>query len=267
VAGIAAPIAFGVVFSIWGVGASLAVTTVIAAISVVTPFLIRVSGQPEGGSRKVTLQSLKEGFTFVRKHKILPGLYLLDIGVTVVSFYRFLFPIFADSLYGLGAVGVGFLAASNSIGGILGSMLVLYTAKMPRKGVLVLVATAIYAVLLIAFGSIQIFWIGLIIVAGLGATDAVGMVMRQTVVQLTTPDRLLGRASSAHSFAAMGANNVGQMEVAFMSGSVGAGPTMVFGGFFAIVVVGLIWKFVPGVASYRYAPDAEREAADNVDKD
>jgi MFS family permease len=267
VAGIAAPIVFGVVFSLWGVGASLAVTTAIAAISVITPFLIRVSGEPDGGSRKVTIQSLKEGFTFVRRHKILPGLYLLDIGVTVVSFYRFLFPIFAESLYGLGAVGVGFLAASNSIGGILGSMLVLYTAKMPRKGVLVLIATAIYAVLLIAFGSIQIFWIGLIIVAGLGATDAVGMVMRQTVVQLTTPDRLLGRASSAHSFAAMGANNVGQMEVAFMSGSVGAGPTMVFGGFVAIIVVGLVWKFVPGVAGYRYAPDAEREAADHVDED
>ena len=263
VAGIAAPIAFGIVFSIWGVGASMAVTTVIAAISVITPFLIRVSGAPEGGSRRVSIQSLKEGFHFVRTHKILPGLYLLDIGVTIFSFYRFLFPIFAEGLYGLGAVGVGFLAASNSIGGILGSVIVLYTAKWQRKGVLVLVATAIYALLLIAFGSIPIFVIGLVIVAGLGATDAVGMVMRQTVVQLTTPDRLLGRASSAHSFAAMGANNVGQMEVAFMSAGVGAGPTMVIGGVVSIFVVGLIWKFVPGVSNYRYMPDAERDAAEN----
>ena len=89
------------------------------------------------------------------------------------------------------------------------------------------------------------------------------MVMRQTVVQLTTPDRLLGRASSAHSFAAMGANNVGQMEVAFMSAGVGAGPTMVIGGVVSIFVVGLIWKFVPGVSNYRYMPDAERDAAEN----
>ena len=263
VAGIAAPIAFGVVFTVWGVGAAFAVSTVIAAISVVTPFLIRVSGEPEGGSRKVSIQSLKEGFTFVRRHKVLPGLYLLDIGVTVVSFYRFLFPIFAASLYGMGAVGVGFLAAANSVGGIVGSTLVLYTAGMARKGVLVLAATAIYAVLLIAFGSIHIFAIGLVIVAGLGATDAVGMVMRQTVVQLTTPDRLLGRASSAHSFAAMGANNAGQVEVAFMSGAVGAGPTMVLGGLVSIVVVVLIWRLVPGVRNYRYDPDAEREAAEH----
>jgi MFS family permease len=265
VAGIAAPIAFGVVFSLWGVGAAFTVTTAIAAISVVTPFLIRVSGEPVGGSRRVTLASLKEGFRFVRRHQILPGLYLLDIGVTVVSFYRFLFPIFADSLYGMGAVGVGFLASANSLGGVAGSTLVLYTAKMPRKGVLVLAATAVYAALLIAFGAIPVFAIGLVIVAGLGATDAVGMVMRQTVVQLTTPDRLLGRASSAHSFAAMGANNVGQVEVAFMAGAIGAGPTMVLGGLVSLVVVGLVWRLVPGVRNYRYDPDAEREAAEHAD--
>jgi hypothetical protein len=155
------------------------------------------------------------------------------------------------------------LTSVNGLGGVAGSALVLYTAKIPRKGVLVLVATALYAFLLIAFGSIHVFYIGLIIVACLGATDAVGMVMRQTVVQLTTPDRLLGRASSAHSFAAMSANHLGGYEVGIMSALVGAGPTMIIGGVVSIFVVGLIWKFVPGVASYRYAPDAERDAAEN----
>jgi len=252
IAGIAAPIAFGLIYSFWGVSTALAATTFVLMISVVTPLAIRVSGTPEKTTKSGSLESLKEGFLFVRHHKILPGLYLLDIGVTIFSFYRFLFPIFAESLYGMGAVGVGLLASANSIGGIAGSALVLYTAKMSRKGLLVLIATLCYALLLIAFGSIHIFVIGLVLVAGLGATDAVGMVMRQTIVQLTTPDRLLGRASSAHSFAAMGANNVGQMEVAFMSGAIGAGSTMILGGIIAIAVVGLVWKLVPGVSNYRY---------------
>ncbi|MDA1257839.1 MAG: MFS transporter [Chloroflexi bacterium] len=265
VAAIVAPIMFGIVFTVFGVGAAFAVGAVVAAISVVTPFLIRVSGEPEGGSRRVTLRSLKEGFTFVRRHKILPGLYLLDIGVTVMSFYRFLFPIFADGLYDMGAVAVGLLNAFNSAGGLLGSVVVLYTARFARKGLLVLIATAVYGVLLIAFGTVEIFAIGLLIVVGLGMTDAIGMTMRQTVVQLTTPDRLLGRASSAHSFAAMGANNVGQVEVAFMSGGIGAGPTMILGGVVSIIVVGLIWKFVPGVSAYRYEPGSERNAAEHAD--
>jgi MFS family permease len=267
VASIVAPLAFLWVYEVSGADWAFALAAIISAISVIAPYLIRVSGKPADSAAKVTFTStwtsLREGFNFVRRHKILPGLYLLDIGVTVFSFYRYLFPIFADQLYGLGASGTGLLTSVNGVGGVVGSALVLYAAKMPRKGVLVLVATALYAVLLIAFGSIHIFWIGLIVVACLGATDAVGMVMRQTVVQLTTPDRLLGRASSAHSFAAMSANHVGQYEVAQMSAIVGAGPTMVIGGVISIVVVGLIWKFVPGVRNYRYSPDAERDAAEN----
>ncbi|MFP6678658.1 MAG: MFS transporter [Dehalococcoidia bacterium] len=268
VASIVAPLAFVGVYELFGVSWAFTLTMAVSAVSVVAPYLIRVSGKPADTTTRVTLtstwNSLIEGVKFVRGHRILPGLYLLDIGVTVFSFYRFLFPIFADQLYGLGATGTGILTSVNGIGGIAGSALVLYTARMPRKGLLVLFATALYALLLIAFGSIHIFWIGLIIVACLGATDAVGMVMRQTVVQLTTPDRLLGRASSAHSFAAMSANHVGQYEVAQMSAIVGAGPTMVIGGLISIVVVGLIWRFVPGVSNYRYTPDAERDAAENA---
>ena len=269
VASIVSPLAFLWGYELSGADWAFALAMVISAVSVIAPYLIRVSGKPADSTAKVTFTStwtsLREGFNFVRRHRILPGLYLLDIGVTVFSFYRFLFPIFADQLYGLGASGTGLLTSVNGIGGVVGSALVLYTARVPRKGVLVLVATALYAVLLIAFGSIHVFWIGLIIVGCLGATDGVGMVMRQTVVQLTTPDRLLGRASSAHSFAAMSANHVGQYEVAQMSAIVGAGPTMVIGGLISIVVVGLIWKFVPGVSNYRYTPNAEREAAENGD--
>ncbi len=158
----------------------------------------------------------------------------------------------------MGAGAVGVLAAANSAGGMVGSVVVLSAAQMARKALLVLIATLVYAVLLFAFGLNHIFWVGLIIVAILGGADAVSMTMRQTIVQLTTPDRLLGRASSAHSFAAMGANNAGQMEVAFMAGLIGAGPTMVIGGAISLVVVLLVWKFVPGVSRYRYEDGATR---------
>jgi hypothetical protein len=91
-------------------------------------------------------------------------------------------------------------------------------------------------------------------------TDAVSMVMRQTIVQLTTPDKLLGRASSAHSFAAMGANNLGGVEVAFMSAAIGAGPTMVIGGAVSVAVVLLIGWGVRGIRRYRYDPANPYEA-------
>ena len=188
-------------------------------------------------------------------HQLLPGLFLLDIGVTVVSFYRMLFPVFADQLYGLGASGTGLLSAANSIGAIVGSFLVFFTDRFSRKGVLVLVATLAYAFLLFAFGLNKVFIVGLVIIGLLGATDSVGMTMRQAIAQLTTPDKLLGRASSAHSFAAMGANNVGQIEVGILAAVIGAGSTMVLGGFVSVVAVLAIWRFVPGIRQYRYDPN------------
>jgi MFS family permease len=252
VSGIVAPIVFWQVFEHFGVTASFAVAAALALASVISPLLIRASGQPEQQAARTTVRSLKDGYAFVMGHPLLPGLYSLDIGVTIVSFYRQLFPVFADQLYGMGAAGTGLLNTANSIGGVLGTMVVLYTTRVSRKGMLVLMATLVYAVLLFAFGVNRLFVVGLVIVALLGMTDSVGMTMRQTIVQLTTPDRLLGRASSAHSFSAMGANNLGQIEVGVLSGAIGAGNTMVLGGVVSVVVVAAIWRLMPGIKRYRY---------------
>ena len=254
VAAVAAPIIFWQLFEVFGVTTSFAVATGVALASAVAPLLITASGRPEGGSARAPLKSLKEGYAFVMGHELLPGLFLLDVGVTVVSFYRTLFPIFADQLYGLGASGTGLLSAANSAGAILGSFVVFLTDRVGRKGMLVLVATLAYALLLFAFGFNKVFLLGLVIVGLLGATDSVGMTMRQAIAQLTTPDRLLGRASSAHTFAAMGANNLGQIEVGVLSGAIGAGNTMILGGVAALCAVLAIWRFMPGIARYRYDP-------------
>jgi predicted MFS family arabinose efflux permease len=261
---IIAPLLFGVLFTQFGVTTTFLVGTIFAGISMIAPAMIRASGEPDPdtvGQSKVA--AIREGATFVRKHPILPGLYMLDIGVTVVSFYRMLFPLFASGLYGMGAEGTALLGSANAFGGVGGSMLVFFTEKIRHKGRIVLGATMVYAVGLIAFGLTPIFWVGLVIVALLGATDSVGMTMRQAIVQLTTPDKLIGRASSAHSFAAMSANNIGQMEVAFVSAAIGAGATMVLGGFIGIAVVGVIWVVVPGVRRYEYTEAPSGAAVDD----
>lgn len=259
VASIAAPQLFAPLYNIFGVGPTLLVTCGIAGISVLAPLMIRASGEPQGGNRRVTWGTIVEGFHFVRRHPILPGLYLLDIGVTIVSFYRMLFPFFAHALYGLGAEGTALLTSFNSAGGVVGSMFVFITERWRRKGLIVLVATLIYALLLFAFGLNRIFWVGLGVVALLGMTDAVGMTMRQALVQLTAKDSMLGRASSAHSFAAMGANHLGQMEVSFVGGIIGAGPVMILGGAISVLVVAAVWLLAPGISRYRYRPMRESQ--------
>ena len=206
------------------------------------------------------IKRIYEGFKFVKNHPILPGLYALDIGVTVVSFYREIMPLIVDKLFRQGPWAIGPLSAANSLGGVAGSFLVLSLANYRSKGMLVLYATGTYALLLFAFGSIQyielntifILTVGSVIIAGLGATDAIGMTTRQTTVQLTTPDNMRGRAVSFHSFCAMGANNIGTFHVGFMSSRIRAGNTMILGGIVSICVVLAIFKFVSGLRNYRY---------------
>jgi predicted MFS family arabinose efflux permease len=232
---------------------SFTVITAFAALSAVLPLMISIDGRAESASTgKSRVRNIIDGLLYVKSHPILPGLYLLDVGVTIVSFYRQLFPIFADQLYKGGRGTTSLLTWANSAGGLAGSLIVMFTRDYKAKGMLVLWATLFYGFLLLAFGATTVLWVGMIMVIFLGATDAVGMTSRQAIVQLTTPDNMRGRASAAHSLAAMSANGLGQAEVGFMSEQVGADQTMYIGGVISIVVVFLIWWLVKGVRQYRY---------------
>ena len=246
------PIAFWQIYTRLGLTVSFGITAAICLSGSVLPLLIRASGKPEVTARRSTWASFKEGGSFISRHQLLPGLYLLDVGVTIVSFYRQLFPMFARQLFGLGASGTGLLNTANAVGGILGAFAVFFTNRFPKKGILSLAGTLMYAVFLIAFGVNRNFLLGLIIVGVLGMTDTLSMTMRSTILQLTTPDQLLGRASSIGSFAAMGANNLGQVEVGMLSAAIGAGQTMVIGGVLSVLFVLMVWRFLPGIRKYRY---------------
>ncbi len=257
------PLLFSSTIELIGLEGAFLTAVIFSIPATIFPLFIHLKYNIDGNVNIQNTSMIKriyEGFKFVKNHPILPGLYALDIGVTVVSFYREIMPLIVDKLFRQGPWAIGPLSAANSLGGVAGSFLVLSLANYRSKGMLVLYATGTYALLLFAFGSIQfldlntifILTVGSIIIAGLGATDAIGMTTRQTTVQLTTPDNMRGRAVSFHSFCAMGANNIGTFHVGFMSSRIGAGNTMILGGVVSICVVLAIFKFVSGLRNYRY---------------
>ncbi len=251
---IAAPLMFAVIIETLGATWAFGVSAVFALPASALPLLIRarVERPERDESEGSMLHRIWEGVVYVRSHPILPGLYIMDIGVTIVSFYRQIFPLIADRMFRSGAAAVGVMTAANSFGGVAGTFAVLFMAKYRAKGMIVLYATLVYAVLLIAFGLSPYLWLGSIILIGLGATDAIGMTTRQTTVQLTTPDHMRGRAVSAHSVSAMSANNLGTFEVGFMSEQIGANNTMILGGVISLAVVIAVWRLMRGIREYRY---------------
>ncbi|MBK65338.1 MAG: hypothetical protein CL769_00045 [Chloroflexi bacterium] len=246
-----APILFGILTVSLGASYPLLIGSVVALISAITCIFIRNDNYIKNKNKMSPVKNIVEGFIYVKEHPILPGLYLLDIGVTVVSFYRQIMPLIADRLFKGGAAVVSILTAFNSIGAIAGSFLVVFLSKIKSKGLLVLGATFIYGILLIFFGLSTSIFFGALFITLLGATDAVGMTVRQAIVQLTSPDHLRGRAVSLHSVAAMTANNIGHFEIGITSELIGTRNALFFGGIVSCIVVFIIWKTFKGVGTYK----------------
>ncbi len=249
---VAAPLLFALVAETIGLGATFWLTVVAIGPSVALPVMIAASGRPEGAVGGSMLRSIAEGFRFVIRHPILPGLFLLDTGITVVSFYRQVLPAIARGIFRGGAGATGVLTSANSAGAVGGAFLVLWLANYRAKGMMVLYATIAYSLLLFAFGSASSLLLGAIVIAGLGAADSVSVTMRQSTVQLTTPDHMRGRTLSFTTLSAQTANNVGTIWVGFMSAWIGEGDTMLLGGVLSLLATLVIWRTVRGIREYRY---------------
>jgi len=248
-----APLLFVLIAEFVNLTATFFLTAALAVPALILPLLIRVRFQPplmreEGSTAKRTWDGLK----FVRWHRLLPGLYILDAGITVFSFYRQLFPLFARELYGGGAGATGLLTAANSFGGIGGTLLVLALRNYRSKGMLVLYATIVYALLLFPLAFARQLWIGLFLIGGLGAMDGISVAMRQSILQLTTPNQMRGRAVALQVLAAQTANNLGTLEVGFLTAAAGLSFTLTFGGAAALLFTLGAWRLVPGIRKYRY---------------
>ncbi len=266
----AAAIAGPLIFAFVAVTADLTAVFVLAGsislISSLLPQFIRAKGIADGHEHEQRekpshIQQTRDGFSFVSKHPILPGLFLLDAGITAASFYREILPVLALGLFAGGASATGFLGAANSAGAIFGSFIALMLVGFRAKGMLVLYASFAYGFFLFGFGTATTLWFGVLMIALLGAADAVTVAVRQTTVMLTTPDHMRGRAFALMILAAQTANNVGTIWVGIWAGLIGASNTMVMGGGISIVATALIWSFWKPIREFRSSDSQESSSS------
>lgn len=219
------------------------------------PFFVKAegvaAGQDTDKEKPTQLEQTKKGFEYVAHHPILPGLFLLDIGITTASFYREILPVLALGLFAGGASATGMLGAANSVGAILGSFVALLFVAYRAKGMLVLYASFAYGFILFGFGLANSLWLGMLMIGLLGAADAITVAVRMTTVMLTTPDHMRGRAYALMILAAQSANNIGTIWVGTWAGAIGAGNTMVLGGVISITATALIWWFWKPIREFR----------------
>lgn len=235
---IVGPALGGLAIDFLGLGATYAINGAIYVAAMMVILGIRTPSTP-AATTDTPWQSFVEGLTFVRSRRVIVSLLLLDLGATVLGSYRALLPIFAESL-GVGATGYGLLTSAPGIGAVIGATAILSMGDMAYKGLYTVGGVLGYCAGLIVLALAPWFWLALVGGAILGATNAIQMIPRNTVILSVSPDALRGRVEAFRSMLAGGGPPLGFMLSGAMAAAIGAPAALVVGGIACVGLVGLV---------------------------
>ncbi len=204
----------------------------------------------------VTLDTLLAGVRFIRAKPVVLGAISLDLFAVLLGGATALLPIFARDLLHVGPEGLGLLRAAPAVGALLMSLALARWTIKTRAGAILFTCVAIFGLTTIVFGVSHWFWLSMAMLFVNGAVDMVSVVVRQTLVQLDTPDEMRGRVSAVNAIFIGASNQLGEFEsgaTAALFGPVGA---VVLGGVGTLVVVGLWMRWFPQLRHRRSLTEA-----------
>jgi MFS family permease len=246
VATIAGPAIGGLLYAlspafVYSVAGAMFVSAAVALVFVVVT-------QPERGASgrpPITFEVFFAGVGFIRNNPIVLGVISLDLFAVFLGGATALLPIFAKDVFDAGPEGLGLLRAAPAVGA-LGIMLALSRATFTeRVGRIMFTAVACFGIATVVFAVSKFFWLSMAALTLLGASDAVSVVIRQTLVQLETPDAMRGRVSAVNALFVGMSNQLGDFRAGMAAGLIGAIPAVLFGGIGTLLTVLLCIRIFP----------------------
>ena len=241
-ASIAGPAAGGILVAISPAHAFVT-ALILYACSALCVALIRKNTKPKAqpGSRWTLI---KEGLAYVWREKIVFGAISLDLFAVLLGGATALLPVFARDVLHVGAQGFGILRAGPAVGA---TAIALWLAAHPlrkKAGAFMFGGVAVFGLATCVFAVSKTLWLSVAALAVLGGADMLSVYVRQTLIQLVTPDPMRGRVAAV-SFVFIGASNeLGEFESGVVARFLGPIGAALFGGIGAICVTGLwAWMF------------------------
>ncbi|WP_339656676.1 MFS transporter [uncultured Maribacter sp.] len=202
-------------------------------------------------------QSLKEGLNFVFRTRAILGALTLDMIAVLFGGAVALLPIFAQDILHVGSEGFGVLRAAPAVGA---AITMLGSTRFPlhkNAGKKLLFAVFGFGICMIVFGLSTYFWLSVIALFLSGAVDGVSMIIRQTILQLKTPDNMRGRVASVNSMFVGSSNELGAFESGVTAKLMGTVTAVVFGGTMTLLTVGITAFVSPGFRRLDLQKDVE----------
>lgn len=234
-ASILGPAVAGFTINWIGVRWSLCIVFVLVCIAFILGLLISKKPVLNPKIGEPILQSLKEGVRFVFKTKAILGALTLDMIAVLFGGAVALLPVFAQDILKVGSEGFGLLRAAPAVGAFLTMLVTAYIPISKKAGLKLLAAVFGFGVCIIVFGLSTLFWISVIALFFSGVFDGVSMVIRQTILQLKTPDNMRGRVSSVNSMFVGSSNELGAFESGLTAKFMGTVTAVVFGGTMTLI--------------------------------
>lgn len=251
-AAVVGPAAGGLLYGFGGPAVAYMVDAALMLVAIL--MLLRVRHPPRSVAVDTgagVRQSLAEGIRWVRSQPVILGAMTLDLFSVLFGGATALLPIFADDILHAGPEGLGILRAAPAAGAVTMSLIVAHARPMRRAGRALLVNVGLFGACMIGFGLSRSFLLSLILLAASGMVDTVSVVVRSTLLQVLTPDALLGRVSAVNAIFIGSSNEIGEFESGVAARLLGAARSVVLGGIATLAVVGATAWRVPELRRLR----------------
>jgi MFS family permease len=261
-AAVLGPMAGGLLYGFAGITPTFIVVVVFISIALIAiSFLNR--HHAEYVPKESIYDSLKEGVSFVFKNKMMLGALSLDLFSVLFGGVVAVLPIFADDILKVGPKGLGLMTSIDSIGAVLTMFLMTRYSPMGKPWRNLLIAVVGFGCSIICFGLSRNFYWSLFFLFTLGAFDSISVLIRSTIMQVLTPDKMRGRVSAVNSMFIGSSNEIGKVESGVAAKLMGAIPSVLFGGTMTLIIVTTTWlktkKLVPLKLEEINAPQAIEE--------
>lgn len=239
------PAVGGLIVGFAGKTAAYSVAATLCLVGFISILIMNIEEPKAPVQRLPIFQSIQEGLHFVFRRQIILGAMSLDMFAVLFGGAVAMLPAFIQDIYHLGPESLGVLRASPAVGAILTG---LWLAKHPinnHAGLWLLGAVGAFGLSMIGFGLSSHYWMAALMLLLSGVFDGISVVMRQTILQLATPDNMRGRVSAINGIFIGSSNELGAFESGVAARLFGLVPSVIFGGVATLAVVGVTAKLAP----------------------
>ncbi len=245
IATVAGPALGGFLIAFTGIAPVYAFGAMLELSFVLTLFRLRYEQPARPPAGKRTWRDMLAGGEFIWRKKIILAASSLDLFAVLLGGATALLPLYADQILHVGPIGFGWLRAAPSLGAFAMAMLLAHRPPLARPGVALLWSVLGFGTAIVIFGLSPWFWLSLVALFFTGAFDNISVVVRQSLVQLLTPDELRGRVTAVNQIFIGSSNEIGALRAGLMAALVGPVAAVVWGGLGTIAVAALVARAIP----------------------